>query len=246
VDIELPDDNGWRVVKSIRDANDRKIVAKLDAPVKANRVRVKILRELYQGKDRPYADVESIRVLDSAGLNRAGGKFEPVRVVGSQIELALPPSAIAVDPTTAEVLARFDNVDKSPAILRNRFGQGQTWLVTANTAGGDLALWTALRQLALGGPMYVVSAEDAQRFRFILTRVADAHVLHVIDAAVPATNYRPQQMEISLAAQRLGRVRQAMLVGSDKALALSETDGRICFTVQPDPVATVVLKGAKR
>ncbi|MBM3891289.1 MAG: hypothetical protein FJ388_19425, partial [Verrucomicrobia bacterium] len=56
VDIELPDGKGWRVAKSIRDAKDRKIVAKLDPPAKTNRVRVKILRELYQGKDRPYAD----------------------------------------------------------------------------------------------------------------------------------------------------------------------------------------------
>jgi len=52
-------------------------------------------------------------------------------------------------------------------------------------------------------------------------------------------------VEISLAAQRRGGVCQAMLVGSDKALTLSEKNGRICFTVRPDPVATVVLKGAK-
>ena len=245
VDIELPDRDGWRVVKSIRDAKDRKIVAELVAPAKTNRVRVKILREMFQGKDRPYADVEAIRVLDRAGTNRASGTFEPVRVVGSLVELALPPSAIAVEPTTAEVLARFDHAGKSPAILRNRFGQGQAFLVTANAAGNDAPLWAALRQLTLGEPTFSVSAGSARRFRFILTRAGEAHVLHVIDAEVPATNYQPQPVEISLAAQRLGDPHQATLAGNDKPLALSEKDGRINFVVQPNPVATIVLKGTK-
>lgn len=246
VDIELHDGNGWHVAKSIRNAKDRKIVAKLDVPTKTNRVRVKILRELYQGEDRQYADVESIRILDLGGLNRADGQFAPVRVVSSLVELTLPPSAIAVEPTTAEVLARFDNADKSPAILRNRFGQGQTLLVTANTPGDDLALWTALRQLALGGPTYIVSAEDARRFRFILTRVGEAHVLHVIDAAVHATGYTPQSLEISLAAKRLGNLQQATLAGSDKRLSVSDDGERLRFVVQPDPVASVVLRQLPR
>jgi len=248
VDIELPDGSGWRVVKSIRDAKDRKIVAKLDAPARTNRIRVKILRELFNGDDRQYADVEAIRVLDRTGINRANGRFEPVRVVASLRDTAafsLPPSAIAVEPTTAEVLARFDNADKSPAILRNKFGQGHALLVTADAMPQEAPFWTALRNLALGGPTYVVSAEDAQRFRFILTRVRDAHVLHVIDAAVPATNYQLRQVEISLAAQRLGGACQATLAGRNKTLTLSEKGGRICFAVQPDPVATVVLKGVK-
>ena len=248
VDIELPDGNGWRVAKSIRDAKDRKIVARLDAPAKISRVRAKILRELFQGQDRQYADVEAIRVLDHAGKNRARGQFEPVRVIATAAELgglSLPPSAVAVEPTTAEVLARFDQADQSPAVLRNRFGKGRAFLVTTTVAGDDAPLWTALRNLALGGPTYVVSPEDAQRFRFILTRAGEAYVLHVIDAGVTATNYQPQPVEISLAAQRLGDQRQATLAGSDKPLAFSEKGGRIHFVVQPDPVATVVLKGAK-
>jgi hypothetical protein len=158
--------------------------------------------------------------------------------------LSLPPSAIAVEPTTAEVLAHFDNADKSPAILRNRFGQGSAILVTAAATTHDAPLWAVLRDLALGGPKYVVNAEDAQRFRFILTRAAGAHVLHVIDAAVPASNYKPQAVTISLAAQRLGNIRRATLAGSGKALTLSEKDGRLSFVIEPDPVATVVLKGA--
>ena len=65
------------------------------------------------------------------------------------------------------------------------------------------------------------------------------------NVAVPASHYKPQAVEVSLAAQRLGSVLQAALAGSDKPLALSEKDGRINFAVQPNPVATVALKGAK-
>jgi hypothetical protein len=246
VDIELPDGSGWRVAKSVRGAKERKIVAKLDAPAKTSRVRVKILRELFNGDDRQHADVEGIRVLDRAGQNHASGKFEPVRIVSASLrdakDLSLPPSAVAVEPTTAEVLARFDSPDKSPALLCNRFGKGHAYLATSTALGEDSPFWAALCRVALGEPALAVSADDARRFRFILTRVGDARVLHVIDAAVPAKDYQPKPVEILLAARG---VQHAVLAGKDKTLALTEKDGRLGFTVQPDPVATVVLKGAR-
>lgn len=250
VDIEMPDGTGWRVAKSIHGAKERKIVAKLDAPAKTSRVRVKILREMLNGDDRQYADVEAIRILDRSGQNRASGKFEPVRVISASFrdakDLSLPPSAIAVEPTTAEVLARFDNPDKSPALLCNRFGNGRAYLATSTALSEDSPFWAALCRVALGEPSLSVSAEHAQRFRFIFTRVADAHVLHVIDAAVPARDYKPQAVEISLAAKYLGDVQQATLAGSDKPIPISKDGGRLRFVVQPNPVASVVLRPTPR
>jgi len=244
VDIELPEGDRWRIAKSIRGATDRKIVARLDAPADTNRVRVSIRRELYEGRDRAYADVESIRVLDPGGRNRARSAVQPVRVSGA-VEGELPPSAVAVAPTTAEVLARFDHPDHPPAVLRNRFGNGQALLVTCTAVPSDGPFWTRLCKLALGEPALIVGADDGERFRLLSTRVGDALVLHVIDAAVPAKDCQPKSVDISLAAQHVGGRRDAMLVGSDRALTLSERDGRLHFTVRPAPVATVVLKGAK-
>ena len=241
VDIELPAGDGWRVVKSIRGATDRKIVARLDAPTTAHRIRVSILHERYEGRDRSYADVESIRVLDPSGRNRARSAIEPVRVSGA-VQGELPPSAVAVTPTTAEVLARFEHPDDSPAVLRNRFGNGDALLVTGTAVPSDGPFWTSLCRLTLGEPAFLVSADDHERFRFILTRVGDSLVLHVIDAAVPAKDYQPKSVEVSLAAACLDGRRQATLVGSDRALTLSEKDGRLHLTVQPAPVATVILK----
>ncbi len=244
VDIELPEGDGWRVAKSIRGATDRKIVARLDAPVSTNRVRVSILHELYEGRDRSYADVEAIRVLDPGDRNRARSAVQPVRVSG-EIEGELPPSAVAVAPTTAVVVARFDHPDQPPAVLRNKLGNGQALLVTCPAVPSDGPFWTSLCKLTLGEPAYLVSADDSERFRFISTQVGDARVLHVIDAAVPPKDYQPKLVEVSLAARQLGGRCQATLAGSDKAVALSEKDGRLHFTVQPAPVATVVLQGAK-
>lgn len=243
LDIELPAGDGWRTVESVRDASQRVILVQLDKPARTDRVRVKILRELYQGQDRQYADVESIRVLDRAGRNLASGEFVPVALVGPGLEgVALPPSAVQVAPTTAEVLARFDNAAKSPALLRNRVGQGQTLLITATAGDDDAPFWNILRKSALGDPTWIVDADTAGRFRFILAQTGEARVLHVIDAAVPAEKYEPKTVEVSLARWPLGSRNQAILVGSDQPLTLSEKDGRLTFTVQPNPVATVVFK----
>ncbi len=244
VDIELPEGDGWRLVKSIRGAKDRKIIAELDTPVKAGRLRVSILHELFEGKDRSYADVESIRVLDRSGRNRARSAFQPVRVSGA-VEGELPPSAIAVAPTTAEVIAHFDHPDHPPAVLQNRLGNGRAVLVTCPAVPSDGPFWTSLCKWTLGEPAFLVSEGDHERFRFILTHVGDAFVLHVIDAAVPAKDYHPKTVEISLAIRQLVEQPQATLIGNDETLTLSEKDGRIHFTVEPAPVATVVLQGAK-
>ncbi|MBM4093706.1 MAG: hypothetical protein FJ276_30510 [Planctomycetes bacterium] len=244
VDIDVPEGDGWRVVKSIRGATDRTIVARLDPPNTTNRLRVSVLRELYEGADRSYADVESIRVLDGQGNNRARSAVRPVRLSGA-IEGELPPSAVAVAPTTAEVLACFDYPDNPPAVLRNRFGNGHALLATGTAVPSDGPFWTSLSKLTLGGPSFLVNVDDSARFRLVLTRVGDSHVLHVIDAAVPAEHYQPKPVEVSLVTPPGGKRIVAMVVESDKEMTLTEKEGRLQLTVHPAPVATVVLRDAE-
>ncbi|NUQ61282.1 MAG: alpha-L-fucosidase [Pirellulales bacterium] len=245
LDVELPDGGGWRTAKSVRGANQPTVLVRLDAPARTDRIRVKIVRELYQGEDRQYADVESIRVLDRAGRNLASGEVVPVELldaVAGFVGLALPPSAVAVEPTTADVLARFDNAAKSPAVVRKGAGRGSVLLVTADAVGDDSSFWLALSKQAIGEPALLVSDEVAARFRFILTQVADAKVLNVIDAAVPRSDYRPQTIEVSLAGRQVAPGSRAVLAGSDRPLALSEEQERVRFTIRPSPVATVVFR----
>lgn len=246
LDIELPNGNDWRTVKSVRDAKQRVILVTLDAATKTDRVRVKILRELFEGKDRQYADVASIRVLDRAGKDLASASLVPIRLVGAGFEgVSLSPTAAAVEPVKAEVLARFDNAKKWPAVVCRSLGAGKVFLATAapsTVRGRDASFWDALCKAAFGEPTLAVSDAAARRFRFVLTQAGGAHVLHVIDAAAPAENYRPLPVEISLAAPRVGNPRKVTLAENGNAVAFSEKSGRLEFTVHPHPVATVVLK----
>ncbi len=252
VDVEWADGSTWRPAGSIRNATNRTIILRCEPPVKTDRIRVTILRELFEGKDRQYADVESVRVLDEAGHNWASSVSRPISVRGTTAEyapafrasLAIPPWAVAVEPTTAEVVARFELPDSPPAITRNRFGNGQVIYVAASdqVLRDNRGFWAGLRQLVLGAATIAVDGDDADRFRFILTKVDNAHVLHVIDSVVVATGYQAKSVAISLDIKRLGEPRQAVVLENDKTLTISRQGDRIRFVVLPDPVASVVLK----
>jgi hypothetical protein len=254
-DVEWADGAAWRPAASVRNAPGRTITLPLATPATTNRIRVTIRRELYEGKDRQYADVEAIRVLDRRGRNWAAAGNKPLEVRSASADwagwfpgpLSLAPWAVAVEPTSAEVVARFDLPGDPPAMTRNRFGRGQVIFVAVSdqTLRANDAFWSGLRRWVRGGPTLDVSPVDASRFRFILTRVGENHVLHVVDAAVSAAGYRPKSVSISLDANRLGQPRRAFLAGSNQPVPIDRVgsgDERIRFVVTPDPVASVVLK----
>jgi hypothetical protein len=209
VDLELPEGDGWRVVKSIRGAQDRVLAATLDPSAKTRRIRVKLLRELFQGQERQNADVASLRVLDRAGRDLTGN-------------------------------------EDAPEIVRKKVGKGEVILVTCGMLPRSALFWADCVKLAFGEPAFVVSPDNARRYRLILTRVGDARVLHVIDALVPAENYQPASVEIALAPPILGGRSRAALADSDRPLPAAMKNGRLVFTVQPNPVATVVWKGTNQ
>jgi hypothetical protein len=150
-------------VKSIRGATQPTIAARLDPPVETARVRVRILRETFEGSDRQYADVASIRVLDAAGVNRALSVSKPVRLSGA-IQGSLRPSAVAAVPTTAAVLAQFDHGQENrpqcsatglPAGQANP-GDGSRKCPTTSRSG------TACEASHAGGPDFTVKASGSR------------------------------------------------------------------------------------
>ena len=76
----------------------------------------------------------------------------------------------------------------------------------------------------------------------MITYAADAHVLHVIDSTAGAPGYQPADVALSLETERFGPLQRAELVGSVAPLATQTGDGRITFTLRPDPVASLVLR----
>lgn len=250
VDVEVKDQDDWKPVGSVRGATTREISIKLDRTVRTNVIRVKILRELYQGQDRQYADVEAIRVLDKDGRDCSTRRGIPIvataedgRQVLESARVCFPPQAVHVERTTAEVIARLDGNDGPPAILRNRFGKGNAILVT--TGEGSFRqqdrFSAALRDLAVGQPTLLLSDQARQRYRFVMTRVGERHVLHVIDPVAAGAKFQAAEVQISLDTKRLGGVSQAQLVGRTAPIPMDEEGGRLTFVVCPDPVASILL-----
>ena len=152
--------------------------------------------------------------------------------------------AVSVEPTTAKPVAHLQGKDPAAAILKNRFGEGEAYLFTTSDGAFriDHPFWTGLARLAAGEPTLAVSAEDQRRYRIIMTRIADAYVLHVIDSQTDSPGNPSRQVTVSLLSARLDDPTNATQIGTDEPLTLSRDGGRISFVVQPDPVATVILE----
>jgi hypothetical protein len=252
-DVEAEVDGKREPVATVRNAKTRRISARLKQPVRTRTIRVTVRRELYQGEDRQYADVESIRVIDTAGrdCSTCVTTSEPLVVTAAApqeargLQSTLFPQTVAdVEPTTAELVGRIGDPKGPPAVLRNRCGGGEAILIgaPAGSLRGQELFFAALGRLAAGRPTLSVSEEDHQRYRFILTQLDDHHVLHVIDPVTAGANFQPHEVEVSLAADRLGAITKAQLVGAAEPLPTRQEDGQITFTVRPDPVASVLLR----
>jgi len=246
IDVESYDGKAWHTLKSIRGATTKVISASLAEPVRTRYVRVKILGELYQGKPRRLADVEAVRLLDTNGRNWATDRSQRTGLIDltpnlsrafGDARLSVAPMAVQVEATTAEVLARLGMEGKPPAILRNRYGNGQTVLITSSESAvrGDAELWAGLTRLLAIDPTLV--SGDVGSCRVIFTQVGQKRVLHVIDPG----SAEPKPVELSIDAERLGpRLRASRVDGS--RLDVKREDGLVTFTLRPDPVATVVFE----
>jgi hypothetical protein len=252
-DVEAEVDGKLELVATIRGATARRTQATLKQPVRTRTIRVTIRRELYQGRDRQYADVEAIRVIDRTGRDCSTNSPTSVPLVATAEDLRhalepravhVPPTAVDVEPTTAEVIARLGGPNGPPAVLRNRCGQGEALLITTpdGLLSGQESFFAALGRLAVGDPTLRCSDVAKRRYRFILTHVGDKHVLHVIDPVAAAASFQAAEVEISLAAERFGALSRARLAGAGEALHLRKQSGLVTLTVRPDPVASILLQ----
>jgi len=251
--IEAFEGDEWKQISSVQGASTREIAIPLTPPVHVEKLRVKILKELYQGEDRQYADVRAVRVLDTKGRDWVGGAATRIPLTFDDPDtarafedspVAWAPMAVSVEPTTANTVAHLQAKAPAAAILKHRFGDGEAHLITTSDGAFriDHPFWSGLARLAAGEPTLVVNAEDGHRYRFIMTRIANSHVLHVIDSQTDLPGKPTQQISVSLLSASLSDPANATLVGADEPLTLSQDGGRISFVVQPDPVATIVFK----
>ena len=83
---------------------------------------------------------------------------------------------------------------------------------------------------------------QSDRYLIVLTRVADGHVLHVVDRHAARKPYKPQPVRVTLAAARLGRTAQPRAVSGRLLKTTSAGAGRITLEIEADPAASVVLR----
>jgi hypothetical protein len=246
-------DGGWKRLQAVHGASVREIGVPFAPAVRIEKLRVKILKELYQNEDRQYADLAAIRVLDANGRDWVGGRAARLPLSFGDPDLgqmfgAVPPAwapqAVRVEPTTAAVVASLQAKTPVPAILSHRFGNGQAYLIATGNGVFDRehAFWTGVARLAAREPTLLVSPDDASRYRLILTCTARAHVLHVIDSQADSPRAPARSVAVSLLPSRLGGLSQAIQVGTDAPLPLSAQGDRVSFVVRPDPVASVILQ----
>ena len=241
----------WKKAASVQNAKTRKMDVKLTPPATAEKVRVRILKELYQGKDRQWADLAALLIFDAKGKEyvRTQATRAALTVEDAEASRAMgeapswPASAVRAEPAGAMAAARFQTAGQPAAILINRVGQGSAWYLAAGDGllAADASAMDGLARLAGGEPTLTVSPDDA-RYRIILTRCGDSHVLHVIDSRADMPGLPPQKVSLSLLPARLGNFQQARLAGQDADLPLSRQGRQAILTVQPDPVASVVLR----
>jgi hypothetical protein len=251
-DLEVKVQDAWRLVKPVRGARTRTVKVRLRKPVRTQAIRVTLLRERYQGQDRQYADVEAIRVFDTEGQDRSTLDVTRLPLVATDERLQhilqrSPASCtlkiLDVQQIGAEVMARLGDAQGPAVMLRHDYGKGEAILVTcsANSLAVQDAFYTVLGRLAVGAPTLVCSDEAKQRLRFILTRVQDKHVLHVIDPVAEGARFQPMDVEVSLNTQALGGLKRVRLIGEKKTLPLSREGHQMRFVLRPNPVASVVL-----
>ena len=152
------------------------------------------------------------------------------------------PMAVKVEATTAQVIARANDENGPPMILTNRYGDGEAMLITAGEGAfqGNPSFWSWLGRHAVGNPTLTCSEKD--RYRIIVTRVGNAHAVHLIDTATGDPAYETKTVRISLETKRFGDLQGAWLVGSEAALKTTRDEGKMTFELRPDPVASVLLK----
>ena len=253
LEIEVPEGSQWKAVKTVRGSAERQIDVTFTPPLHVERLRVKVLRELFQGQDRQYADVAAVHLIDTKGHDWVGGAATQIPLVFTDPELEPAfgnspinwrPTAVNVEPTTAKAVASLQTENSAAAVLKNRFEDGEAYLITTTDGAldADHPFLPGLARLAAGEPTLIVTAEDARRYRVIATRVDDAHVIHVIDSQTDAPGAPTRKVPLSLLPARLGDFQSATLIGNDKPLKLLADGGMISLTVEPDPVASIVLR----
>jgi hypothetical protein len=239
---------GWDVAQTYA-ANPEPIVeCVLEPPRTTLGVRVHVRAETAGGQERHLADIEEIEVVGPDGRVLSRNRPYPLDARGVDPSAGPLPSstltgpALIAEPTTASVLATFDDPrtgQPHPLVTRRATGRGTTvWIAVGETGlmASDWLPWIAQRFV---GPPTVEPPSASARHRVVLRRLGSGLLLCVVDGT---PGLPPEELELRMDPERLG-LRGLLPHGPDRGAVAPEWLGRsLHLSVRADPAAVVLVR----
>ena len=176
---------------------------------------------------------------------------------GSGLASTLPlnPGALAVKPTTGQVLAQWKYAGDSPAIVENTYGQGRAIYVSAEeTAFGEgSALLNELTARLIGAPTFEV--HGTRHYALLVNRKGDDLLCYLLNRDTAPAGYTqgrrtkvsetpqletPEPVCLTIHTASLGDFASAELIPSGQAVRISRRKGSIELDFEASPSVTTV------
>jgi hypothetical protein len=176
---------------------------------------------------------------------------------GSGLASTLPlnPGALAVKPTTGQVLAQWKYAGDSPAIVENTYGQGRAIYVSAEeTAFGEgSALLNELTARLIGAPTFEV--HGTRHYALLVNRKGDDLLCYLLNRDTAPAGYTqgrrtkvsetpqletPEPVCLTIHTASLGDFASAELIPSGQAVRISRRKGWIELDFEASPSVTTV------
>ncbi len=254
VDIEIRKDGSWQNIHQLRGNKKKTIFIEFVKPVSTDNVKIKILREIWNEKERRNADLEAIRIFDANGENWADKNASKVAVNVSDDKiknllgndkLDVFPLVARVKVTDGTVLATCTTPEGDiPVIVHKSYGKGSVYYCAASESAvvGNPVFWKAVSGLLVEEPTIEwKNPDDFRQYKFVFTRVDSKYVLHVIDRNPDENPAAVKSVQLFLNPKNIGKIKNVQNVGLDYTFAPTMENGKIKLTIVPDPVASVCL-----
>jgi hypothetical protein len=197
--------------------------------------------------DFALADVYGVRY---AGELAGYKQFAALPEAGLAARLRLNAAALGVKPTTGKVLAVWEGAGGAPAVVENRFGEGEAIYVSAGELPAAEGLLQELAARLIGPPpvrvrarrtySMVMNRKEGNLLLFLMNRDTGSRAfLESGMAPDPALVIGPEQIELTLEAV-LGEVARIELLPKATPIRLSRRPGSIRAQLSASPSVTAL------
>ncbi len=231
-DVQAPQGDGWVTLAAVRGNEKNRIACSFEKAVETKSLRVLVLKEMLNEKDRQIADIAEVEPRDAAGRKLIVPAFlleariadDAWAAAAKSRRLSLRSPALRLQPTTARPLAFFADPRGAelPLCAVNTVGEGRAILFAVPEAAllSMPEVWGALLRTFVGLPTVRHSGDED--FRLELARTGQGFLLRVTDQNTErAAKAKERRVYLKLNCARLGVPASARLVPSGTDLPVN-------------------------